>query len=445
LDAALPAQRRTPPVRVPLGAARRRDGAAEPLIWDSTTMLTAHGLIVGGSGTGKSFTIERLVADMARAANVTIAVIDPHGTLRIPGAETVRISQSTPVGLNPLAIVDDKDFGGVRRRVNAFIGLLLRTATLGDRQKAALSRLMIRLYRNYGFEADRAETWSLRVDPRPKSTYAKRHPNIGDLRRYLYEKMEELHFGTSRSAHRAFEDVAKHYRALRRQHTARGGDGPDEAKIEQLKAAAVDAYRKGLDQLETGNELQDILEWESLEQVKALFDRIESLESTGIFKGEQPRFTSRIQRYDISPLLRTEQQAFVDCLMEQEFFEAKLRGEATGVDRFLFLDEAPIFLDRKDPDHILAIHHREARKFGIGLWLACQAIDELPQAALTSSATKMLLGVDASFHRATETRLGLEPNKLKWIKPKETMLVQLKRAADPMANRFYDVTIAPAA
>lgn len=100
------------------------------------------------------------------------------------------------------------------------------------------------------------------------------------------------------------------------------------------------------------------------------------------------------------------------------------------------------FVD-KDEDHIINILFREARKFGVMVMLAAQEIGSFPQAVLSSSATKMILGIDDIYHRATEDRLGLERGKLKYIKPQQTAFVQCKRRAgdDQLGQGFYEIRL----
>jgi DNA helicase HerA-like ATPase len=82
-----------------------------PVVWDSGTALNPHVLVVGGSGSGKTFTLRRFIEAMARSARpaVRIHVFDVHGDIDVPGASTVKFSEATPYGLNPLAIDPDSE------------------------------------------------------------------------------------------------------------------------------------------------------------------------------------------------------------------------------------------------------------------------------------------------------------------------------------------------
>jgi len=436
--------RPAPRLIVPWGSAKTRDQRPFPMIWDSHAALNGHGIIIGGSGSGKTHQLRRFLTCLA-GSNAIVHLIDPHGDI-IPNAphSSVRFGESTPYGLNPLEVSGDLDHGGPRKKANAFIGLLLRQMTLGDKQRAALFRLLIDLYARYGFEVEDPRTWSLDYDPRTWARVRKRHPGIIDLRKHVYEKLKAMKFGLSGAASQRFEEVAKLQAQLNRLRlkNARGDDV--EQALVKAKAAAMEAYGEALEKLDTGKELDDLLAWDSTDAIKGLYDRIESLEQSGIFKGTAPNFDPglNIRRYDLAPLTRTEQQIFVDCLLEQLFYDAKRRGEAQGPDTVIVIDEASIFLD-DDDDHIINIIIREARKFGVSLWLAAQEMNRFPKPVVQSTATKIILGVDSTEQRSMERRLVLPDGMIGNIKPKISALVQIRNSGrTDMSNTYYDVHLA---
>ncbi len=401
-------------------------------------------VLAGGSGTGKTFRLRDMLAQINAQAGhqVRVHVIDPHGDVNIPGAHTTKFSESTQFGLNPLKISPDLDYGGVRKCTGAFITMLLRNTTLGDRQRSALTRAIYEMYWSYGFAVEDPRTWDLAFDPRDWAKTPKRHPTVGDLKRHLMKRLRTMKFGMGGSASKAFDDLCREQKKVTRLRLQQAKGAEIEDKLEQAKSRAIDAYIAGVNALDTGDELQELIDWDSVETVKALYDRIESLEASGIFKGEAPRFDDHatIWRYDIKALSRDEQQMFCDCLLSEIFFDCKMQGESPDPHTFVVIDEASIFVD-PEPDHIINIILREARKFGLGLWLASQSITHFPESILSSAAVKMILGVDEMYHAKTERALGLAPGKLRFIKPRQTALVQVKAAGD-LTNRFYETTLA---
>lgn len=441
--------RSTPNLKISLGSLTfrggQRAGETVRIDWDSHSVINGHMAVIGGSGSGKTHQLRRYITELGRNG-ARVIVIDPHGDLGVDQRlmHSLTFSDSTEFGLNPLEIESDPLFGGVRRQANSFVNLLLRQSTLGEKQKSSLFRLLIDLYRRYGFEVENPATWSLDYDPRKWAKAAKRHPTLQDLTKAVWEKCLALKIGTTGSAVRKFDDVIRLQKKLHNLRLKKASHEDVETQLTKAKADFMEAMGAALTTMETGSELEELVAWDSFDVVKGVYDRLVSLEQSGIFKGESPRFDpqKRVWRYDIAPLSRVESQFFVDCLLTKIFRHAKTRGEANGPDTVIVIDEASIFVD-KDDDHIINILIREGRKFGIMVILAAQEISMFPPAVLASTATKLILGVDDMYHKATEDRLGFERGKLKFIRPKKTAFVQCKRGIeDSLGQGFYEVQIA---
>lgn len=436
-------RRSSPRVAIPLGTGRLSGGSEYKLFWNSHETVNGHTLLVGGTGAGKTYQLTRFATALGLGGIRTL-VVDVHGDIHPDcPTSTVLFSESTEFGLNPLAVSPDPHHGGVRKRANSFIALLARQMALGDKQKSALYRLLVDLYRSYGFEVDKPDTWSLDVDPRPWAKSRKRHPTLRDLTRHVENKLKAMRWGLSGQALVQFQEVQKLQRKLLalRVQDRQGHDVLD--KLEKAKAAAVDAYAEALDKMERGDELDELLGWETPDAIKGLWDRLCSLEASGIFRGRAPAFDPGcpVWRYDISPLSRAEQQFFVQCLAEQQFYDAKERGEAEGPDLALIIDEAVNHVD-DDDDHIVNVLLREVRKFGVMVVLAAQELGTFPKPVLSSTATKLLLGIDATEQKAVERRLGLEDGKLRCINPQLTALVQVQRRGAKVPQQGYvDVNV----
>ncbi|MBP8231120.1 MAG: ATP-binding protein [Rhizorhabdus sp.] len=412
---------------------------------DSTTSMNGHLILAGSSGSGKSHQLRRIV-DALGHAGVRVHLIDPHGDLQVSaGLTDSRVfSEATQAGLNPLEVASDPDHGGPRRAAVNFVSLMLRQATLGEKQRSALLRLLMDMYARYGFEPGNARSWSLDFDPRGWAKNPKRQPVLSDLKRDVHQKLVQLKIGVPGSAARALEEVCK----LAKKHSTlkmRNIRGDD---VEQALAAAkekfVERISEAVNRMETGAEIEELIAWDSFDVVKGLYDRLESLEGSGLFKGEAPAFDvdRPVWRYNISAIARNEQQFFVECLLGKLFAEAKARGEANGPDTAIVLDEASAFID-SDDEHILNILFREARKFGVMVILAAQEISTFPQAIISSAASKMILGVDEMYHAALERRLALPKGKLRFIRPHRTALVQSRRRSGDEVELagFFEVDV----
>src|SRR5690606_14498945 len=102
-------------------------GGQTPLIWDSSQTINPHAIVLGDSGVGKSYTLRNMAHDIAQDGRTRVHIIDVAGDLGVAGASSVKFSESTDFGFNPLEINPDPDFGGVRKRIQSFLAAINRS------------------------------------------------------------------------------------------------------------------------------------------------------------------------------------------------------------------------------------------------------------------------------------------------------------------------------
>jgi Cdc6-like AAA superfamily ATPase len=146
---------------------RLQGGERAPVQWCEEHATNAHMLIAGKSGTGKTFTLRRIVSQLAKPVDglpdVRVHVFDVHGDMRFPGESRVLFSESTYFGINPFEVSAHAHFGGVRKCVQAFIEMLNDSqprSQLGVRQQAVLRNLLYELFEMRGFKVAEPMTWS---------------------------------------------------------------------------------------------------------------------------------------------------------------------------------------------------------------------------------------------------------------------------------------------
>lgn len=420
--------------------------------WDSTSVINPHMLICGGSGTGKTFTVNRLVDSLVAAAKrgnqpIRIHIFDVHGDLKNPHASSVRFSEASPHGFNPLIINPDPHFGGVRRKVQGLITALDRTArALGPKQEAALRNLLTDVYAANGYYADRPDSWRV--------TDGRKVPSISDVLRFARAKLKALYLGADTATVAALDDVCRtmrqhHAAAKRAAAAARTGDteAADKAnsQIEALSGKAIDAFTKHLATLKTGREFDDVLKYDSVDVLKGVVDRLENLDNLGIFKASVPPFDPHapIWHYDITALPPEESKLFVWFRLEAIFNMAVQRGEQNDVRDIIIIDEAHRYASANNDDttNPLDTLAREARKFGVGLWGISQSPHHFSEDFLGNVATKLLLGLDEMYWDQCVRKLKITLETLKFIKPKLTLAAQIK-ASGSTRNTFQQVIVA---
>lgn len=432
---------------------RRQNNREVPVIWDAAKAINPHWLILGTSGSGKTYTIRRLVSDLARTSpGVRIHIADAHGDIDVPGASTVRFSQASNYGYNPLTIDPDPEFGGVNRRINAFVTLLSATCgALGNRQEAVLRALLADLYQANGFYADNPRSWGLETGGDRR--FPKKFPQFSDAIRYGETRLRATFLGTSTRAAVLLEKANRAARKMTQmqrngERSKLSGEG-DLAKIaeefERAKAEAKDAFIEHLDAIKFGREFDDVLRYDSPELLRSIIDRLRNLESTGIFRDSAPPFSpaARIWRYDLQPVPVQEQRLFVTTRLEEIFREAVQAGITSTPRTMIVLDEAHRYAS-DDPGNILNRIMLEGRKFGVGIIAASQSTAHFSQDLMQNVGCKVILGLDASMWGAAVRSLRIDERMLQYLTPKRTMAVQIRQPGE-MVTKFMEVVIPSAA
>ena len=446
-------------MRFPLGNnayLKRTEQRDVPVVWDSQTAINPHMLVVGGSGSGKTHTLRRLVNAMAATARggARIHVFDVHGDIDIPGASTVKFSESTAYGQNPLMVDPDPDHGGVRRRIQSLAAALNRTSRqLGTRQEAVLRALLTDLYAANGFYADRPDSW--RLDDGAARKYPKKHPTLQDAARFGAAKLKALYLGADSKAVAALEQVNAKARTVYAKARAMGqinktlgqaaDSPPPDADLEKAKDQAVDAYAAAVRAIGTGRELDDLVRYDSREVLRGVVERLENLYATGIFRPEPPPFDPKapVWRYDIRALASDEKKLFVCFRLEELLRQAMRRGVQAQVVEVAVLDEAHLFFTDEQDNPLNAVA-KEARKFGLALVCASQSPTHFSEDFLGNVATKIILGIDEMYWDGTARKLKIDLKTLQYIAPKRTLAVQVK-TGEQSRSVFVGVEIPRAA
>src|SRR3546814_18370549 len=100
------------------------------------------------------------------------------------------------------------------------------------------------------------------------------------------------------------------------------------------KTNVKELFSAHIDAMKTGGELDDLLNYDSVDTLRAVYERIKGLDATGIFKDVPPTFAQDdpLRVYDIKALSEDEQSMFAEVLLERLFLEAKARGQRDNTD-----------------------------------------------------------------------------------------------------------------
>lgn len=475
-------------------AGKLKLGQKADVTWRETDVVNPHILMVGMSGAGKTHNLRRIIKQLVESADepIRIHIFDVHGDIEIPGASQIMFSEQTSHGLNPLTINPDPHYGGVRKRIQSFISILNRARTLGVKQESVIRNLLTDLYAARGFRINNPESWQIHLDESdiemvdgrlyldvpfaekddandlgahwdgkgwwiepekhegaitrwaPRRT-GRKQVTMSDLLSHARLVQKRVFMGTNQQAVIALESFQRaaraHHKKMLESLKSEGRSGivsdiananPDNpSDLEKSGQKAVAAYASYIQAVKTGKELDDHMRFDSADVLKSVVDRLENLNSIGIFRSHLPPFdpSCPVWRYHIKALSMEERKLFVLFRLEELFLSAVQRGEQKRIREVVILDEAHAFCD-DDEDNIINTVAREARKFGLTLIAASQAPNHFTEDFLTSVGTKVVLAIDEMFWDGAARKLRLDVKALEWIKPRQTCAVQIKATSE---------------
>jgi DNA helicase HerA-like ATPase len=385
------------------------------IAWISSNVVNYHGMLVAGSGAGKTYNIRQFVKSLQNP--IRFHILDVHGDIEFDDSvcSTVNFSEVSEFGLNPLIVNPDSEFGGVRRAINSFIKMIESTSRkLGEKQLPTLRNLLEDVYSANGFLSNDYKTWSLDYDTRANQKYRKRYPTLDDLIRYTKFKLQQTFIGSNSKGCVALEKLNQYVYQLNRKYKKTIND--DSIDLEAEKVKCIEAYEEYLANIESGKELEDLLKYDSAEVLKRILEKLEELKATGIFKNKAPSFDNSkfIHRYNVKALSDDEQKMFADVLFRRIFFECKTRGLSTSCTDIIICDEAHKIIS-DDSDHIINIILKESRKFGLGWWGASQSFGHFSDDILESTASKLLLNISEMFQKQSADKLRVKIESFKYI------------------------------
>lgn len=269
----------------------------------------------------------------------------------------------------------------------------------------------------------------------PKALF-KTAPTIDDAVRFTERKLKAHFCGTNSAAMALLKDVNQAARAYHRkvaELSKRGAALPPteiaalEQALEKAKDKAAQAYQSYLDAIVSGRELDDLIRYNSTDVLTSVYERFQNLRAIGIYNPVLPPFdpSQPVWRYNIKPLEIPVQRMFVDMVCARIFERAMHSGLQKDVVEIIVLDEGKRYVTETGDDVLNKISN-EARKFGLGLWIASQSPGHFTDDFIKATGTILVLGLAKADTNLAARKLGIDEKLLDSITPQQTALVQMK-------------------
>lgn len=271
-------------------------------------------------------------------------------------------------------------------------------------------------------------------------TIFKTAPTMDDAVHFAERKLKSQLCGGNSAAMALLQDVERAAAAYHRKVAELSKRGaalsPEElaefdAALDKGKDKAVQAYQSYLDAIRNGRELNDLIRYNSTEVLTSVYERLQNMRAIGIFRSAQPPFDPRspVWRYIIKPLDIPVQRIFVDMVCSRIFERAMQRGVQKDLVEVIVADEGARYAT-DEPGNILNVIANEARKFGLGLWVASQTPAHFTDDFIKATGTVIVLGLASADTSLAARKLGIDPDLLSKITPQQTALIQIKNKGE---------------
>jgi hypothetical protein len=365
------------------------------------------------------------------------------------------------------------------------------TTRLGVQQEDCIRSMLLDVFEEFGFDADDPTTWSVnayqsrlvaggatnrvylevpiadkdaakalgaRWDPdkklwwthtenykgemtKWKAAYKPRtYPTLKDVVDYAKELYEQRFLGSDQSSVRALgfmNRVAQSHQKvvlsnLKDERLGVTFEGSEE-KLEASRVKAIEAFTSYIRSVRTGRELDILLKYQDPTVVRSSAIRLKNILSTGVFKPVLPPFDpdNAIWRYKLNAVEGEEKKMLVLFKLQELFSAAMQRGATDDVVEIVVLDELGMYTSAADGEKgegIIGTISREARKFGLALWAATQSPTSVPESLISAVATKVILGIDEKYWKASVASLRIDEKLLGWVQSRARIAVQMKEA-----------------
>jgi hypothetical protein len=410
---------------------------SKEVYWDYRKEQNPHLMIVGKSGSGKTFLLRKILKNFAlNEKKINVFVIDFHGDLEIEECQTIEYNKND-VDSSGIGVFEFDYFskaGGIYNRVDELVKIFENSffPQMSPLRKALLKKLILDVYIQKGYDPDDSSTWNKSLEELPTlEDLFKLIKDISDiLKDFRKNKGDDVNYSLAVSF---FKELLFSKNAFETE--------------EELLKKADEIYKMYKDELLSNDisveEKLNIKDF-SFYTKKNVFPALESIEiyinsmiESKIFSKANPVFQKgkNVFRFNLKYLEDDLMLFIANLIIQRIFTKLRMRYEYkqdTNVDvnTYILIDESKLILPNKERNNDLHYVNRivsEARKFGLGIILASQRMAHYSQEMLSNISTKIILNTDESEQPIVKKKMAIKDNKIfEQIKSKQYGIAYIK-------------------
>jgi len=434
---------------------------SKTIYWDYRKEQNPHLMIIGKSGSGKTYFLREILKHFAlnEKGRINVFIIDFHGDLETEEAQTIEYNKNNPdtPGIGVFEFDYTTKAGGIYNRVDELVRIFENSffPQMSPLRKALLQKLLLDVYIQKGFDPDDSSTWKKAASELPTledlnnfikklvawKKAASELPTLEDLNNFIKKLVAILHdIKKNKGTEGVYYSVA--IEQLKTLLNKKNDYNEDELikKAEEI----FELYKKELLDKETTIEEKLRIKDFSFYTKKNVLNSLESIEiyidamvKSRIFSKNNPTLQKgkNVFRFNLKYLDDSLMLFIANLIIQRIFNKLRMRYEykknaAANVNTFIVIDESKLILPNKEKNNDLHYINRivsEARKFGLGVILASQRINHYSQEMLSNISTKVVLNTDESEQPIVKRKLGIKDDKIfKQIKSKQYGVAYVK-------------------
>ncbi len=396
---------------------------SKEIVWDYRKEQNPHLMVIGKSGSGKTYLLRKILNHFAmnEKGRINVFVIDFHGDLEIEECQTIEYNKNdaSSSGIGVFEFDYYSKAGGIYNRVDELVKIFENSffPQMSPLRKALLKKLLLDVYIQKGYDPEDKSTWNKPLSELPSLE------DLGNLISKIVAILQDMK--KNKGTEGVYYSVAiEQFKMLMNKKADFTED-----ELKQKADEIYELYKKELIEGEESIEEKLGIKDFKFYTKKNVLSGLESIEiyinamiESKIFSKSNPSFEKgkNVFRFNLK-YLEDDLMLFIANLIIQRIF-TKLRmryeykkGENTDINTYILIDESKLILPNKEKNNDLHYINRivsEARKFGLGIVLASQRIAHYSQEMLSNMSTKIVLNTDESEQPIVKRKLAIKEDKI---------------------------------